>query len=54
MSIHIAAEKGQIAPRVLFPGDPLRAKWIAETYLSDVILLHRDPEHVRVHRHLQG
>lgn len=36
MSIHIAAEKGQIAPRVLFPGDPLRAKWIAETYLSDV------------------
>lgn len=37
MSIHIAAEPGQIAPRVLFPGDPLRAKWIAETYLSDVI-----------------
>ena len=37
MSIHIAAEQGQIAPRVLFPGDPLRAKWIAETYLSDVI-----------------
>ncbi|MEV0285726.1 MULTISPECIES: purine-nucleoside phosphorylase [unclassified Kribbella] len=37
MSIHIAAKKGQIAPRVLFPGDPLRAKWIAETYLSDVI-----------------
>ena len=37
MSIHIAAEKGQIAPRVLFPGDPLRAKWIAETYLDDVI-----------------
>jgi purine-nucleoside phosphorylase len=36
MSIHIAAEKGQIAPRVLFPGDPLRAKWIAETYLADV------------------
>jgi purine-nucleoside phosphorylase len=36
MSIHIAAEKGQIAPRVLFPGDPLRAKWIAETYLSEV------------------
>jgi purine-nucleoside phosphorylase len=36
MSIHIAAEKGQIAPRVLFPGDPLRAKWIAETYLTDV------------------
>ncbi|ADB34353.1 purine nucleoside phosphorylase [Kribbella flavida DSM 17836] len=37
MSIHIAAEKGQIAPRVLFPGDPLRAQWIAEEYLTDVI-----------------
>jgi purine-nucleoside phosphorylase len=37
MSIHIAAEKGQVAPRVLFPGDPLRAKWIAETFLTDVI-----------------
>jgi purine-nucleoside phosphorylase len=36
MSIHIAAEKGQIAPRVLFPGDPLRARWIAETQLTDV------------------
>jgi purine-nucleoside phosphorylase len=35
MSIHIAAEKGQIAPRVLFPGDPARAKWIAETFLTD-------------------
>lgn len=37
MSVHIAAEKGQIAPRMLFPGDPLRAKWIAETYLTDVV-----------------
>ncbi|MEO7069912.1 MAG: purine-nucleoside phosphorylase [Nostocoides sp.] len=36
MSQHIAAAQGQIAPRVLFPGDPLRAKWIAETFLSDV------------------
>jgi purine-nucleoside phosphorylase len=35
MSLHIAAEKGQIAPRVLFPGDPARAKWIAETFLAD-------------------
>ena len=34
MSTHIAAEPGQIAPRVLFPGDPLRAEWIAETYLE--------------------
>src|SRR5690606_31894332 len=37
MSVHIGAEPGQIAPRVLFPGDPLRAKWIAERYLDDVV-----------------
>jgi purine-nucleoside phosphorylase len=35
MSTHIGAEPGQIAPRVLLPGDPLRAKWIAETFLDD-------------------
>lgn len=35
MSIHIAAEKGQIAPSVLLPGDPLRARHIAENYLED-------------------
>ena len=38
MSTHIAAEPGQIAPIVLFPGDPLRAKWIAETFLDDAEL----------------
>ena len=36
MSIHISATKGQIAETVLFPGDPLRAKFIAETFLEDV------------------
>jgi purine-nucleoside phosphorylase len=35
MSTHIGAEPGQIAPHVLMPGDPLRARWIAETYLED-------------------
>jgi purine-nucleoside phosphorylase len=35
MSTHIGAEPGQIAPAVLMPGDPLRAKWIAETMLQD-------------------
>jgi purine-nucleoside phosphorylase len=35
MSIHIGAEAGQIAPTVLLPGDPLRAKWIAENLLED-------------------
>ena len=36
MSIHIGAKSGQIAPTVLLPGDPLRAKYIAETMLEDV------------------
>ena len=36
MSIHIGAHQGQIAPTVLLPGDPLRAKHIAETMLEDV------------------
>lgn len=36
MSTHIGAEPGQIAPTVLLPGDPLRARWIAETFLEDV------------------
>lgn len=35
MSIHIGAEPGQIADFVLLPGDPLRAKHIAETLLTD-------------------
>ncbi|MGM0508009.1 MAG: purine-nucleoside phosphorylase [Fusobacteriota bacterium] len=36
MSIHIEAKKGEIAKTVLLPGDPLRAKFIAETFLEDV------------------
>ncbi len=35
MSTHIGARDGDIAPRVLLPGDPLRARWIAETFLED-------------------
>ncbi|HHU74354.1 MAG TPA: purine-nucleoside phosphorylase [Clostridiales bacterium] len=34
---HIQAKMGDIAKTVLMPGDPLRAKFIAETYLEDVI-----------------
>lgn len=33
---HISANKGDFAETVLLPGDPLRAKHIAETYLEDV------------------
>ena len=35
MSIHIAAKIGDIAETVLLPGDPKRAKWIAENYLEN-------------------
>jgi purine-nucleoside phosphorylase len=37
MSIHINAEPGTIAETVLLPGDPLRAKWIAETFLDQPV-----------------
>ncbi|BDD07258.1 purine-nucleoside phosphorylase [Aureibacter tunicatorum] len=36
MSIHIGAEKGQIAETILLPGDPMRAKYIADNFLEDV------------------
>ena len=35
MTTHIGAQKGDIAPTVLMPGDPYRAKWAAETFLTD-------------------
>ena len=35
-SIHIAAQVGEVAQRVLLPGDPVRAKIIAENFLDDV------------------
>jgi len=37
MSIHIAAQKGQIADKILLPGDPLRAKFVAENYLENPV-----------------
>ena len=36
MTAHISAKKGEIAKTVLMPGDPLRAKFIADTFLTDV------------------
>jgi purine-nucleoside phosphorylase len=36
MSVHIGAKENEIAEIVLLPGDPLRAKYIAETFLEDV------------------
>jgi purine-nucleoside phosphorylase len=34
MSIHLGAQRGDIAPIVLLPGDPLRARFIAERFLT--------------------
>lgn len=39
MSIHISAAKGEISETVLLPGDPLRAKFIAENFLSEPELI---------------
>ena len=39
MSTHISAQPGQIAPKVLMPGDPLRAKYIAEKFLADPVCI---------------
>jgi purine-nucleoside phosphorylase len=36
MSVHIGAEEGAIASTVLLPGDPLRAEWVAKTFLKNV------------------
>jgi purine-nucleoside phosphorylase len=38
MSIHIAAKPGDIAEAILLPGDPLRAKFIAENFLESPVL----------------
>ncbi|MGL6125258.1 MAG: purine-nucleoside phosphorylase [Metamycoplasmataceae bacterium] len=41
MTPHINAKKGEIAKTVLMPGDPLRAKFVADTYLKDVKLVNQ-------------
>ncbi|WAH36916.1 purine-nucleoside phosphorylase [Alicyclobacillus dauci] len=37
MSVHIGAVEGAVAERILLPGDPLRAKYIAQTYLENPV-----------------
>lgn len=37
MSVHIEAERQAVAERALLPGDPLRAKFVAENFLTDVV-----------------
>jgi purine-nucleoside phosphorylase len=41
MTPHIEAKKGDYADVVLMPGDPLRAKWVAETFLTGPKLVNR-------------
>jgi purine-nucleoside phosphorylase len=40
MTIHIGANKDDISDVVLMPGDPYRAKWAAETFLTDAKCVH--------------
>lgn len=35
MTVHIGANPGDVAQTILLPGDPLRAKWIAENFLTN-------------------
>ncbi len=37
MSVHIEAKPGEIADKILLPGDPLRAKYIADTFLENPV-----------------
>ena len=37
MSVHIGAKKGDVAEAILLPGDPLRAKFIAEKWLENPV-----------------
>ena len=39
MTVHIGAKAGDIAETVLLPGDPYRAKWVAENFLEDAVLV---------------
>ena len=39
MTIHIGAKPGDIAETVLLPGDPYRARWAAQTFLTDAVLV---------------
>lgn len=37
MTFHIGAKTGEIAETVLLPGDPLRARWVAQTFLENAV-----------------
>ena len=39
MTVHIGAKPGDIAETVLLPGDPFRARWAAQTFLENPVLV---------------
>jgi len=39
MTVHIGAKTGDIAETVLLPGDPYRARWVAENFLENAVLV---------------
>ncbi len=41
MTVHIGAKPGDIAQTVLMPGDPYRAKWVAETFLENAVCVNQ-------------
>ncbi|ANT59691.1 MULTISPECIES: purine-nucleoside phosphorylase [Roseobacteraceae] len=41
MTVHIGAKPGEIAETVLMPGDPLRAEWVAQTFLENAECVNR-------------
>ena len=47
---HIGAQVGDIAETVLLPGDPLRAKFIAENFLEDVVQYNHSKRNVWIYR----
>lgn len=52
MSVHIEAKEGEIADKILLPGDPLRAKYIAETFFGRSSLLQSGTRYVRLYRQI--
>ena len=54
MPIHVRAEPGDYAEACLLPGDPLRAKYIAETYFDDVVQRNSERGLLGYTRHLGG
>ena len=54
MTPHNHAKPGDYAEAVLLPGDPLRAKWIAETFFDDAQAGQFGAQLPGLYRHLEG